>query len=126
VAIQIKALKVTGSYKFFSIENLVELYRVNDKYQIVLYFEDSELNDVVITKNVSGSFLAGSYQFLFLIIDQPSQRVYLVNQESISTYTDATHGYIIQAGYSFRQVDPVQFVILGGEEPTFDNYVAIN
>jgi hypothetical protein len=30
VAIQIKALKVTGSYKFFSIENLVELYRVND------------------------------------------------------------------------------------------------
>jgi hypothetical protein len=52
--------------------------------------------------------------------------VYLVNQESINTYTDASHGYIIPAGYSFKQVDPVQFVILGGDEPTFDNYVAIN
>jgi hypothetical protein len=92
----------------------------------VLFFEDSFLEDVVITKMLTGPFSDGGYQFLFLTLDQPNQRVHLVNQESINTYTDASHGYIIPPGYSFRQVDPVQFVILGGDEPTFDNYVAIN
>ena len=92
----------------------------------MLYFENSLLEDVVITKMLTGPFLAGSYQFLFLTLDQPNQRVYLVNQESISSYTDTSHGLIFPAGYSFKQVDPVQFVILGGDEPNLDNYVAIN
>ena len=65
------------------------------------------MNDVVITQMLTGPFLDGGYQFLFLTLDQPNQRVYLVNQESINTYTDASHGYIIPAGYSFKQVDPV-------------------
>jgi len=40
---------------------LIEFYRDGDKFKIIMYYEDSFLNDVKITKFVPGTFGINSY-----------------------------------------------------------------